>query len=79
MPKIKVTYEVEDGYGGGSRPQHVEIDSDDFEGLSKADASLLLADIIQEDFSSRITWVMENYDGAVAELMAAAAKSEAAE
>ena len=53
---MKVTWEVEDGYVGKSRPQTTEIPDEDLEGLDEAQKEKVIAEAIQEDFDSKITW-----------------------
>ena len=53
---MRITYQVDDGYvGGGSRPQHVEIDDDEIEECeSQADFEALVEQAIQEHFEQNI-------------------------
>lgn len=54
---MRVTWEVEDGYCGKSRPQHTDIDDDELaECETDEDREQLIADYVQEDFEQNITW-----------------------
>lgn len=48
--KITVEYEIEDGYVGGRRPQHMTVYSEDYEDLTEEQIREQLADEIQEHF-----------------------------
>jgi len=52
--KIEVTWEVDDGYAGPSRPQSTVVDLEDFEDLSEQAIEVLLYEIVGEDFSQNI-------------------------
>ena len=54
MSKIKITYHVADGYVGGSRPQYMTIDSEDFEGLTRKEAEEQIDEEIDEHFRMNI-------------------------
>ena len=54
---MRVTWEVEDGYIGKSRPQHTEIPEDELaECENDDDRERLIEEYIQEDFDNIITW-----------------------
>lgn len=54
---MEITWEVEDGYVGKSRPQYTEIYDDDIrECESIKEAVELIEEAVQEDFESKITW-----------------------
>ncbi len=54
---MRITWEVEDGYCGKSRPQHTEVDDEDLkECATDKEREALIQDAIQEDFTSRIAW-----------------------
>ncbi len=57
-----ITWEVDDGYDGKSRPQITEIEEIDFEGLEGYEKEDFINDCVQEDFSQRITWNIIAYD-----------------
>jgi len=54
---MKVTWQVEDGYCGGSRPQYTEIPDDELEECeTEEERNELIAQYIQEDFNNNISW-----------------------
>lgn len=56
MKRIQVTWQAEDGYAGGARPQHAEVYLDNFEaGMSDEEIEKIIDDIVQEDFQQRVT------------------------
>ncbi len=59
--KMKVTWEVEDGYVGKRSPQYIEIPDDELEGCdTDEDKQRLIEDYIQEDFDCKISWNIIN-------------------
>lgn len=67
--KIKLTYQIDDGYRGGARPQTTTIDTDDFEGMSEAEIDNALCEILQEDMLQRVSWSCPRYAEHVAKLV----------
>ena len=59
MDDIEITYEIEDGYVGGARPQHMAIDPEDFRDLPDDEIRTALEDIIHEDMLQRVN---ESYE-----------------
>lgn len=60
---MKVCWEAEDGYVGGSRPQSFIIDDSDLEGLSSEEIDEYVNDSIQDDFEQKISWIrLDNGD-----------------
>jgi len=54
---MKVKWEVEDGYAGGSRPQYTVIDDDDLaECETEEEKEEFISQCIQKDFMIEITW-----------------------
>lgn len=54
---MRVTYEVEDGYVGGSRPIYCTIDDDEIlECEDKESMIQFIEDCIQEHYEQHITW-----------------------
>lgn len=52
-----VTWEVEDGYVTGARPQHTEIPDDELaECETEEERDKLIAECIQNDFEQNISW-----------------------
>lgn len=64
-----VEWEIEDGYAGGGRPQKIDIEICDFEGMDEEEIKDELSDIIQEDFDQKVSWSADTSE------MAAAIKS----
>lgn len=66
---MRITWEVEDGYAGKSRPQHSEIDLQQMatECETWEDASRWIDEEIDADFESRITWCHTYYEDVKAE------------
>lgn len=56
MAKIKITYEVEDGYVGPSAPHDCFVDSEDFEDMSPDEIEATLSCEVQEHFEQNISW-----------------------
>ena len=60
---MKVNWEVEDGYIGKYRPQHTEIDDIELlECETEEEVKELIDDAVQEDFSSKIYYSINNTD-----------------
>ena len=60
---MRVTWEVEDGYCGKSRPQHTDIPDDELEECeTDAEREILIEEYIQADFDSKISWAESNRD-----------------
>ena len=54
---MKITWEVEDGYIGKSRPQFTEIDDDELaECSTDEEREEFIEQCIHEDFMSNISW-----------------------
>ncbi|MEO7046582.1 MAG: hypothetical protein ABI091_14825 [Ferruginibacter sp.] len=54
---MEITWEVEDGYSGKSRPQHTEIDDQDIaECKTKEEFEKLINEAVQEDFEQTISF-----------------------
>lgn len=54
---MRITWQVDDGYAGGGRPQHTDInDSDLAECETEEEKELLIREVVQEDFEQHITW-----------------------
>lgn len=54
---MEITWQVEDGYAGKSRPQHTKIDDQEIEECeTKEEFENLITDSIQEDFELKITY-----------------------
>ena len=66
--KIKVTWEIEDGYAEKSRPQYTTIDiendigldSEEWENLSEEEQQTHINEIVEDDFRNRINCYITN-------------------
>lgn len=66
---MKVTWQVDDGYVGGSRPQYSNIPDDDIlECESEEEILDLISEWIEEDYSQNITWHFDNKDRMLEEI-----------
>lgn len=53
---MKIFWEVNDGYAGGSRPHETVIDDGDLAAcLTEHEREELIQDLVQEDFESKIS------------------------
>ena len=61
---MKVTWQVEDGYAGGSRRPHTtEIPDEEIrECETFEDAMQLIEDYVTEDYQQRISWAHKRYN-----------------
>ena len=58
-----VTWEVEDGYCGGSRPHKTKIDNEELEDCeTEEERNQVIDEIIQNDFEQRISWYILGID-----------------
>ena len=58
---MRVTWTVEDGYAGKSRPQHTEVPDNELEACeTDEEREQLINNTVQEDFNDRIAWVITN-------------------
>lgn len=58
-----ITWEVEDGYVGKSRPQHTEIDDDELAELeTEEEKQAYIEGCIQDAFDQNITWSITSTD-----------------
>ncbi len=73
MTKIKVRWQASDGYIGKDRPQVTTIEASDFEGLERREAEALFEELMEDDFRNKVSWDCDDYDGAIDEIMEAAA------
>jgi hypothetical protein len=68
MNKIKITWEVEDGYLGRSRPQTTTVDiekeimsEEDWNELTEDDKKEILDQAVEEDYKQKISFSITNY------------------
>ena len=59
---VLVTWEVDDGYCGRSRPQHTYVDPEDLKDLSDEERDAVIDDHIREDFEAKIAWSITRVD-----------------
>ncbi len=58
---MEISWQVEDGYAGGSRPQHVEVPDDELRDCPDDEARQKLCDdYVQQAFEQKITWCYSN-------------------
>ncbi len=55
---MKVSWEVEDGYVGKSRPQTTYIPDDELEDLEGEERDRFIEECVQEDFAQTITFAI---------------------
>lgn len=54
-----VTWEVEDGYAGKSRPKYTEIPDEELDELETEEEKMeLIYQYVEEDFNNCITWCL---------------------
>jgi phage gpG-like protein len=53
---MKVRWQVDDGYAGGSRPQSLNLPDRDFEDMTEEEKETYINDCVQEDFNNKISW-----------------------
>ena len=74
MSEIAITWEADDGYVGGDRPQEATINASDFVGLDRTDVEGLFNLFMDETLRMSVSWYVRNYDAVIQEIMDAAAK-----
>lgn len=55
---MRVTWQVEDGYVGGSRPHTTVIDDEDLEDLDEKEREERIDEFIEEDFRNKVSWTI---------------------
>jgi hypothetical protein len=53
---MKITWEIDDGYIGRSRPHHLEIPDNDMEDMNDEEKVKYIEEYIQDDFNDKISW-----------------------
>lgn len=54
---MKIKWEAEDGYVGGSRPHYLEVDDDELsECETEEEKNQLIDDYVREDFEQTVTF-----------------------
>lgn len=65
--KIKVRWQVDDGYAGASRPQHTTFDTEDYcddeewESKSEEEKRQLIEEVVEEDFRNKASFHIDDY------------------
>lgn len=63
---MKIIWEVDDGYVGGSRPHSTEIDENEIRDYETIDEAIeFIEEMIREDYDINITWYMKNREKVV--------------
>lgn len=69
MSKITISWEVEDGYAGGSRPHRVSFDPTNYidedetwEEISQERKDEIINDIVETDFEQTISFVIRKVE-----------------
>ena len=61
--KVRVTWQVDDGYVGKSRPQITIIPEEEFEDCkTEADRNAIIEEFVDSDFQNRISWFIDSID-----------------
>ena len=67
--KMRITWEVEDGYAGKSRPQSTQVDDDELLRCDTVEEALEVIDeCVHTDFENTISWCFNGYDSMKSEL-----------
>lgn len=75
--EFEITWEVDDGYVGGSAPHHLTVRLDWFSGTEDVDTiKEILEQSIWDDFESKVHWYSTNYKEIAAEIHAALGREE---
>jgi predicted RNase H-like HicB family nuclease len=69
--KITITWEVSDGYCGGSAPQYFDISPSEFNGNTPEEIREMLDSMIQEDFQDKVTWSCSDFEEYVSQIQEA--------
>lgn len=59
---MKVTWEVDDGYVGKSRPQTIIIKDSVFDDMTEEEKMLEIEEWVSEDFSSKVGFTITHID-----------------
>lgn len=59
---MKITWQIEDGYLGGSRPHTTEVNDDELLECDTAQEMLeIISNAVTEDFQQKVSWAYKNY------------------
>jgi hypothetical protein len=75
--RITVTWQISDGYVGGSRPQSFEVDPEDFIGMSRAEVERTLDQMAVEDMMTKVSAYISGEDEIINRIIEAAESAEA--
>lgn len=61
--EVKIEWQLDDGYAGGSRPQKtvVDIDKEDYNEMTEHDFEEFIENKAAEDFENKITFFIDNW------------------
>jgi hypothetical protein len=60
---MRITWEVDDGYCGGGRPQHTDVDDDELaECDTDEERERLIEESVENDFDQNIRWCIISRD-----------------
>jgi hypothetical protein len=76
MTTITITYEIDDGYAGKSRPHHFDIEAEDFEGLDGEKLEDAILDAADDHMRQNVSVVVRNLSEAADAIKEALAESE---
>ena len=66
MAKVRITWEVDDGYAGKSRPQFTELTADEaidyIEAETPEEQQTIAEQAVEDDYINRITWYIKNIE-----------------
>lgn len=66
---MEITWQIEDGYMGRSRPQHTSVDDDDILSYDTVDEAMEMIDqAVRDDFEQKISWYFKDRAGLQAEI-----------
>lgn len=69
--EIELSWQVEDGYAGGARPQTTYFDAAEFEGCeSREEVQNLLEELMHEELMNKVSWTASNYEVVIESVMA---------
>ena len=64
-PEFEIKWGIDDGYVGGNRPQYYTLEASDFEGMTEEGIEEEIYGIIEDEFSQKVSWYIENLEDAV--------------
>jgi hypothetical protein len=79
VKEINIHWEVEDGYVGKNRPQHLRLTTDDFEDFGDATLEEIKEEIekyVQDDFEEKISFYVGSLDHLAEQILEELRKEE---